>query len=112
MTAWFAVSASWYFLDIIFIIFGRLNQRRRPTCLAAQEQADHQYDYSVAVFLSFFLGFLGADRFYLGHKFLGALKFLTGGGLCLWWAIDFILICTNKISDNRGRYLYCRFCQF
>ena len=110
VTIWFVISASWYFLDIVFVIFGRLNQRRRPNCLAKQNSVEHQYDYSVAVFLSFFFGFLGADRFYLGHKLLGSLKFLTGGGLGLWWAVDFILICANKIPDSRGHPLRCRFC--
>ena len=46
----------------------------------------------IAVILSFFVGFFGADRFYLDYYFLGILKLFSFGGLGIWWLIDFILL--------------------
>ncbi|XP_059545316.1 TM2 domain-containing protein 1 isoform X1 [Myotis daubentonii] len=50
------------------------------------------YSYKVAVALSLFLGWLGADRFYLGYPALGLLKFCTVGFCGIGSLIDFILI--------------------
>ncbi len=58
-----------------------------------------------AVLLSFFLGFLGVDRFYLGYTVLGILKLITFGGFGLWSLIDFIMILMNKVPDSQGRKL-------
>jgi len=58
-----------------------------------------QKEWMTAVLLSFFLGMVGADRFYLGHTGLGILKLLTCGGAGFWALIDLIMILTNKIND-------------
>ncbi|OBS76818.1 hypothetical protein A6R68_16730, partial [Neotoma lepida] len=50
------------------------------------------YSYKVAVALSLFLGWLGADRFYLGYPALGLLKFCTVGFCGIGSLIDFVLI--------------------
>jgi len=42
--------------------------------------------------LSLFLGFLGADQFYLGFYSYGIIKLITLGGLGVWWLIDVIRI--------------------
>lgn len=50
----------------------------------------------------------GVDRIYLGKIVTGILKLITGGGLCIWWIIDIILIATNKATDSKGNKLQCR----
>lgn len=59
-------------------------------------------DWLVATLLSFFLGTLGIDRFYLGHTGLGIAKLLTAGGCGIWALIDFILIVMNNVRDSDG----------
>ena len=62
-------------------------------------------DYTTALLLSIFLGYLGIDRFYLGQTGLGIAKMLTCGGLGVWVVIDWILIGTRKATDSNGRPL-------
>ncbi|XP_013856353.1 TM2 domain-containing protein 1 [Austrofundulus limnaeus] len=65
------------------------------------------YSYKVAVALSLFLGWLGADRFYLGYPALGLLKFCTVGFCGIGTLIDFILI-TMQVSPHLLRYEHSR----
>lgn len=62
-----------------------------------------QRDFTTTALLSFFLGSLGVDRFYLGYTGLGVLKLLTLGGCGVWSLIDFIMILTGKMTDAQGR---------
>ena len=59
---------------------------------------------TTAILLSFFLGGLGVDRFYLGYTGLGILKLLTLGGLGIWALIDFIRIITGSLKPKDGNY--------
>jgi hypothetical protein len=59
-------------------------------------------EWVVALLLSFFIGYLGVDRFYLGQTWLGILKLVTLGGLGIWWLIDLISIATGSMRDDQG----------
>lgn len=61
--------------------------------------------FLTAVLLSYFVGSLGIDRFYLGYTGLGIAKLLTVGGCGIWQLIDLILILTNKLPDAQGMSL-------
>ncbi len=60
-----------------------------------------------AFLLSFFVGGLGADWYYLsvgngGYIAAGVFKFLTLGGVGVWWLVDWIRILTNSFKDGQG----------
>ncbi len=60
---------------------------------------------STAFVLSWLLGGLGVDRFYLGYVGLGILKLLTCGGLMIWWLVDFLLLGMHLMKDADGNSL-------
>jgi hypothetical protein len=53
-------------------------------------------NWIIALILSFFLGGLGIDRFYLGCVGTGIVKLLTFGGLGIWTIIDFVRLATGS----------------
>jgi hypothetical protein len=62
-------------------------------------------NFTAALMISILFGGLGADRFYLGYVFTGALKLLTGGGFGIWVFIDVIRIGLGNLRDPQGRML-------
>lgn len=52
-------------------------------------------NWIVCLVMSIFFGWIGVDRFILGHIWLGLLKLITGGGFGIWWLVDVILIATR-----------------
>ena len=58
-----------------------------------------------AALLCFFLGGLGAHRFYVGKVGTALLMILTLGGFGIWLLIDFIMILTGGFKDKEGRDL-------
>jgi TM2 domain-containing membrane protein YozV len=58
-----------------------------------------------ACLLCFFLGFIGAHRFYVGKTGTGILMILTLGGLGIWTLIDFIMILVGSFKDGEGKNL-------
>ena len=59
-------------------------------------------DWLMVLLISFFLGGLGIDRFYLGYTGLGIAKLFTFGGCGVWALIDLILIVLNNLKDVDG----------
>ncbi len=61
--------------------------------------------WTVAFLLSLFLGYLGADRFYIGRYTSAVLKLLTLGCFGIWWLSDVILIAADWRRDANGQPL-------
>jgi len=62
-------------------------------------------DWLSTLLISFFVGWFGIDRFYLGYTGLGILKLITFGGCGIWYVVDLILIAMGKLDDSEGRPL-------
>lgn len=59
-----------------------------------------------ALLLCFFLGWLGAHRFYVGKIGTGILMPLTLGGFCgIWVVVDLIFIACGIFRDKQARRL-------
>jgi len=58
---------------------------------------------AVAYVLSLFLGFLGADQFYLGFPVRGAVKLVSFGGLGVWWVVDVVYIGSSPVYAGQYR---------
>jgi TM2 domain-containing membrane protein YozV len=57
----------------------------------------------VATLLSFFLGGLGVDRFYLGNIGMGVAKLLVGWiTFGIWPLVDFIVVVAGAAHDGDG----------
>lgn len=75
-----------------------------PKCGAMQKGTSNRTEvkkcnWHITLLLSFFFGWLGVDRFYMGHIGLGIGKLLTFGGFLVWALIDFILILSKKVHN-------------
>lgn len=71
---------------------------------------DPPKDWRTAFLLSYFLGILGVDRFYLGHTGLGIAKLLVsivtcGVGGVIWGIVDILYIAVGNPRDGKGRLL-------
>jgi TM2 domain-containing membrane protein YozV len=61
-----------------------------------------QNQWIVVLLLAFFLGFIGAHRFYVGKNGTGILMILTLGGIGLWVLYDLIIIITGNFKTKEG----------
>jgi len=68
-----------------------------------QKDLNENKYYLITIILCFFLGALGAHRFYNKKMLTGILQLITLGGLGIWVIIDLILILTKKFKINNDR---------
>ena len=60
-------------------------------------------DWLATLLISFFVGWFGIDRFYLGYTGLGILKLdHLSVAAAIWYLVDLILIAMGKLDDSRG----------
>jgi TM2 domain-containing membrane protein YozV len=64
-----------------------------------------QKSKTTPLLLCVFLGYLGVHRFDTGHKMVGVVQLLTGGGFGIWALWDFSQILRGKYADADGRTL-------
>ncbi len=83
----------------------KLERKMQKAEKRSKKRASSGKKWIVAVLLSFFLGGLAIDRFYLGYTGLGIIKLLTLGGLGVWALIDFILILVRALKPKGGDYI-------
>lgn len=68
-------------------------------------QTAKAHDPLLMFIVSFSLGIFGIDRFMLGQVGLGILKFITLGGLGLWYLIDLFLVMEATRTENFERIM-------
>jgi TM2 domain-containing membrane protein YozV len=79
-----------------------VRQRKQPIASSASDVSEK---WIVLLVLSFFLGGLGVDRFYVGKIGTGILKLITLGGFGIWWLIDLIMVLADKFTDKDGNVI-------
>lgn len=90
------------YLGLIDLLYSRITKRRHIMTETTEQKGK---SFLAALLLNFFLGFLGAHRFYTGYIGIGVLQLLTAGGLGIWALIDLIFISLGRYKDAQGREL-------
>jgi TM2 domain-containing membrane protein YozV len=79
--------------------------KQKDKLLNSNSISTSQQDWLVALLLCFFIGVIGAHRFYVGKIGTGLLMVFTLGGLGIWTFIDLILIIVGKFKNKDGEVL-------
>ena len=67
-----------------------------------KSDSQSQNQWIVVLLLAFFLGIIGAHRFYVGKNGTAVLMILTLGGFGLWLLYDLIVIITGNFKTKEG----------
>ncbi len=95
----------WTLIDYVLIGVGSMKDAQNQPLLKEAPVGTPEKSQSTTFILSWLLGFLGVDRFYLGHTGLGVLKLLTCGGLGIWALVDLVLVGIGSMKDANGNSL-------
>lgn len=76
-----------------------------PKCGVRQTAEQSKSSWKTLFYISFLIGYLGADRFYVGKIGSGILKLITVGGCGIWWLIDLFVIAGGKFTDASGKFV-------
>jgi len=103
----------WAIIDVLVYLLGSLPEdganrvivdKRTSTFyqMGFQSQQVSFKEKDVLILLSYFLGWLGIDRFYCGHIGLGVLKLVTLGGCGIWVFVDMIIFTIGELTVDGG----------
>lgn len=95
----------WHVIDLVLIVLKKLPDAQGHPLAYSSPREPSDKDWGTALLISFYLGWLGIDRLYLGYAGLGVLKLFTFGGCGIWSVVDSILIALNKLPDSNGKLL-------
>jgi TM2 domain-containing membrane protein YozV len=95
----------WTLIDVIITGIGTQKDAKGQPLAREAAVGTPVKSQTAAFLLSYFLGFLGIDRFYLGFTGLGIIKLITCGGAGIWALIDCIIVGMGSMKDAQGNSL-------
>ncbi len=95
----------WALIDFVLIGLGNMKDAQGQPLVREAVVGTPEKPQNTTFILSWLVGFLGIDRFYLGHTGLGVLKLLTCGGLGIWALVDLVLVGIGSMKDAKGNSL-------